>query len=134
MERNTIVLIGVIAVMLIGVIAYRGGITGSAVTGFCSNLPEITYLEEIGDRISVNWKDTSTDNGVIKYEAKIYQRGADGSYDMSNSLRKSAEKMPYTTFTNILPGTYLVQVRAKNQRNCPIEWSEWVSKEIIKTP
>lgn len=134
MERNTVVLIGIVAVMLIGVIAYQGGITGSAVTGFCSNLPVITYLEQIGDSVSANWKDTATDNGVVKYEAEIYRKAADNSYDLSNSLRKYTTKRPYVSFNSILPGTYLVRVRANNQKNCPVEWSEWATKEITTTP
>ena len=124
-----------VLVVIIGVgFAIDFGITGSMVSWYCSEVPEITNLEQVGNNIAVNWKDTSAFLGQVKYEVQVYAQDGFGDYDFSNTYRQDMSKKPYTAFQSVNTGTYLVRVRATNKPSCSTTYSAYAEEEITIVP
>jgi len=131
MEKRTQILIGILAILAISAIVYEGSITGNA-TAQCSKNPKITYIEQIGDSISVNWEDTSTFEGIIKYETLLLKKDADGNFDINVPFKATSEKQNFASFNKLDQGdVFIVKIRAKNQKSCPLEYTDYVTSEEI---
>lgn len=133
MEKTTSVLIGVIFILAITAVILKGGITGSAVMSYCSNAPKIESFEVIGDTLSIDWKDTSTHLGNMRYELLIFKQKEDGTYDMDNPFFENSYEENMVSISDVdQPGTYKVEVRAKNSRKCITEYTKYETAEVVK--
>ena len=131
MEKNIKIMLGVLVVLVVVAVVFSGGLTGSAVTRYCSDIPEITNLEQVGDSIAVNWKDTSKYSGDYRYEVYLYKQLEDGSYDLEDYLDIVRKDKPYLSFVDVDDGTFLVKIRAQNDRSCEEEFTEYSEQEIV---
>ncbi len=124
---------GIVAVMAAAVLFVNGGITGTVI-GYCSQPPEVTSIKMVGNSVSVDWKDTSAYNGQIRYEALLFKKGADDSYNFDLPLRSTTTTSPFASFKKVSYGTYVAKVRAKNNPACSISYSDYaISEEIVYT-
>ena len=134
MEKGITILIGLIFVLAITAVILKGGITGGTVMSYCSNAPEINSFNVIGDTLSIDWKDTSSHLGNMRYELMIFKQNADGTYDMGNPFFEGAYEKNMASISDVdQPGTYKVEVRAKNSRKCAIEYTKYETAELVKT-
>ena len=133
MEKNTKIIIGILVVLVVAVVLFRGQITGKATSRYCSDIPEITSFKRVGDMITVDWTDTSIFTGQIKYEALLFKQQEDGTYDYSNPYRTEYTKNLYGSFSEVVTGTYIVLLRAKNKVGCSEEYSDYNTQELTIT-
>lgn len=129
--NKKIISTGLLAVLVIALIALSGCITGKA-TAQCSKDPKITYIEQLGDAISVNWEGTSTFEGELKYEVLLLKKDADGNFDINTPFKSSIEKGNFISFNKLdQDDVFIVKIRAKNQKSCPVEYSDYVTSDEI---
>ncbi len=128
MENQSKVLIAVLVVLVAGLFLIKGQITGKAVG--CSDIPKIILFKQVGDTVSLDWEDTSTFIGQMKYEALLFKQ-ENSTYDFNNPFRTDKTVMPQTSFRDLGKGSYIVKVRAKNPSSCSEEYSDYaISDEV----
>ena len=129
MKKNTKLLIGSLVVLVIAAILFRGQLTGKVVS--CSNIPKLTYVEPIGDTISISWEETSTLKGAqMKYEISLYKQKEDGTYDFKTPDETDVVPNGYGAFNSLDRTRYIIKVRAKNPSGCP-DYSGYASSEEV---
>jgi len=133
MDKKIKMLIGVFAVLVVAAFVFKGGITGNVASWYCSEVPEITNFEQVGDYIAVNWEDTAQYTGQARYHVALYKKEDEG-YDFNNPIRESIKEKTYLSFANIKPGMHMIRIKAKNKRNCPEEYTDYATKEILMNP
>ncbi len=124
-------LVGVFAVLAAGLFLSEKGITGSTIGRHCSGLPEITSIKMVGRSLSMNWEDTSTFEGGIRYEALLFEKKEDGTYDFNEPLKSYTSNEPYITFERLGFGTYVAKLRARNDPSCLDKYTDYVTSEEI---
>ncbi len=133
MDKNIKMLVWVVIGLSLALFLSESKITGKAASSYCSEIPEITSIEAVGYSVSVNWKDTSTYEGQLKYEALLFKKGEDGTYNFNNPIRSDIAIKPYITFQKLWEGTYKVKVRARNKASCETEYTDYSESDEVTT-
>ena len=130
MEKNTKLFIGALVVLVVAAVLFRGQLTGKVV--ICSEIPEITKAEAVGDTISIDWTETSTLEGKqMKYEASLYRQKEDGSYDFKVPDEKDVYPNGYGSFNSLDKVNYIVRVRAINPWGCSSDYTGYATSEEV---